>query len=147
MLWCLVLYKCLCWRELYLPVVRLLIWICTKQKAAIVVVDFSYESLLFLLQATRPEAFPHPHRLPAEGSRIGTNRPCSQVSASPRPCMMLLQLTDTQNMLFQQYQLSSSAFKLHWGVHQKILIQSIQQVYLYVIHQTVQSALHMQGNM
>ncbi|XP_037538633.1 dual specificity tyrosine-phosphorylation-regulated kinase 4 [Nematolebias whitei] len=29
-------------------------------------------------KATRPEAFPHPHRLPAEGSRIGTNRPCSQ---------------------------------------------------------------------
>ncbi|XP_017274339.1 dual specificity tyrosine-phosphorylation-regulated kinase 4 isoform X3 [Kryptolebias marmoratus] len=29
-------------------------------------------------EASRPEAFPHPHRLPAEGSRIGTNRPCSQ---------------------------------------------------------------------
>ncbi|XP_017274340.1 dual specificity tyrosine-phosphorylation-regulated kinase 4 isoform X4 [Kryptolebias marmoratus] len=29
-------------------------------------------------KASRPEAFPHPHRLPAEGSRIGTNRPCSQ---------------------------------------------------------------------
>ncbi|XP_013889805.1 dual specificity tyrosine-phosphorylation-regulated kinase 4 [Austrofundulus limnaeus] len=29
-------------------------------------------------KATRPEAFPHPHRLPAEGSRIGTNRSCSQ---------------------------------------------------------------------
>lgn len=36
-----------------------------------------------LWQASRPDAFPHPHRLPAEGSRLGTNRPCSQVSASP----------------------------------------------------------------
>ncbi|MEQ2203394.1 Dual specificity tyrosine-phosphorylation-regulated kinase, partial [Xenoophorus captivus] len=32
--------------------------------------------------ASRPEAFPHPHRLPAEGSRIGTNRPCSQKFSS-----------------------------------------------------------------
>ncbi|CAN9498718.1 unnamed protein product [Ophioblennius macclurei] len=29
-------------------------------------------------KASRPEAFPHPHRLPSEGSRIGSNRPCSQ---------------------------------------------------------------------
>ncbi|XP_025765063.1 dual specificity tyrosine-phosphorylation-regulated kinase 4 isoform X3 [Oreochromis niloticus] len=29
-------------------------------------------------ETSRPEAFPHPHRLPAEGNRIGTNRPCSQ---------------------------------------------------------------------
>ncbi|CAG5958415.1 unnamed protein product [Menidia menidia] len=29
-------------------------------------------------KTSRPEAFPHPHRLPAEGSRIGTSRPCSQ---------------------------------------------------------------------
>lgn len=41
------------------------------------------EPLSFLCQASRPDAFPHPHRLPAEGSRLGTNRPCSQVSASP----------------------------------------------------------------
>ncbi|XP_035765815.1 dual specificity tyrosine-phosphorylation-regulated kinase 4 [Neolamprologus brichardi] len=34
-------------------------------------------------ETSRPEAFPHPHRLPAEGNRIGTNRPCSQVSAFP----------------------------------------------------------------
>ncbi|XP_015250815.1 PREDICTED: dual specificity tyrosine-phosphorylation-regulated kinase 4-like isoform X1 [Cyprinodon variegatus] len=33
-------------------------------------------------EASRPEAFPHPHRLPAEGSRIGTNRPCSQKFSS-----------------------------------------------------------------
>lgn len=42
-----------------------------------------YELLSFFPQTSRPEAFPHPHRLPAEGNRIGTNRPCSQVSASP----------------------------------------------------------------
>ncbi|GAA6233840.1 dual specificity tyrosine-phosphorylation-regulated kinase 4 isoform X4 [Lates japonicus] len=29
-------------------------------------------------KTSRPEAFPHPHRLPAEGNRLGTNRPCSQ---------------------------------------------------------------------
>uniref|UniRef100_A0A3Q0R5G3 dual-specificity kinase n=1 Tax=Amphilophus citrinellus TaxID=61819 RepID=A0A3Q0R5G3_AMPCI len=33
---------------------------------------------------SRPEAFPHPHRLPAEGNRIGTNRPCSQ-DERPKP--------------------------------------------------------------
>ncbi|XP_047202734.1 dual specificity tyrosine-phosphorylation-regulated kinase 4 isoform X3 [Girardinichthys multiradiatus] len=33
-------------------------------------------------KTSRPEAFPHPHRLPAEGSRIGTNRPCSQKFSS-----------------------------------------------------------------
>nr|XP_046250828.1 dual specificity tyrosine-phosphorylation-regulated kinase 4 isoform X2 [Scatophagus argus] len=31
-----------------------------------------------LVKTSRPEAFPNPHRLPAEGSRLGTNRPCSQ---------------------------------------------------------------------
>ncbi|XP_034444293.1 dual specificity tyrosine-phosphorylation-regulated kinase 4 isoform X1 [Hippoglossus hippoglossus] len=31
-----------------------------------------------LIKTSRPEAFPHPHRLPAEGNRLGTNRPCSQ---------------------------------------------------------------------
>ncbi|XP_075998162.1 dual specificity tyrosine-phosphorylation-regulated kinase 4 [Genypterus blacodes] len=30
------------------------------------------------LQTSRPEAFPHPHRLPTESNRLGTNRPCSQ---------------------------------------------------------------------
>ncbi|KAG7522026.1 dual specificity tyrosine-phosphorylation-regulated kinase 4 isoform X1 [Solea senegalensis] len=35
-----------------------------------------------LLKTSRPEAFPHPHRLPAEGNRIGTNRPCSQKFSS-----------------------------------------------------------------
>ncbi|XP_075875308.1 dual specificity tyrosine-phosphorylation-regulated kinase 4 isoform X2 [Nelusetta ayraudi] len=29
-------------------------------------------------KTSRPDAFPHPHRLPVEGSRLGTNRPCSQ---------------------------------------------------------------------
>uniref|UniRef100_A0A1A7XKM4 dual-specificity kinase n=2 Tax=Iconisemion striatum TaxID=60296 RepID=A0A1A7XKM4_9TELE len=33
-------------------------------------------------KASRPEVFPHPHRLPTEGSRIGTNRPCSQKFSS-----------------------------------------------------------------
>ncbi|KAG7522028.1 hypothetical protein JOB18_011453 [Solea senegalensis] len=33
-------------------------------------------------KTSRPEAFPHPHRLPAEGNRIGTNRPCSQKFSS-----------------------------------------------------------------
>ncbi|XP_051807854.1 dual specificity tyrosine-phosphorylation-regulated kinase 4 isoform X4 [Acanthochromis polyacanthus] len=33
-------------------------------------------------KTSRPEAFPHPHRLPAEGTRIGTNRPCSQKFSS-----------------------------------------------------------------
>ncbi|XP_051807853.1 dual specificity tyrosine-phosphorylation-regulated kinase 4 isoform X3 [Acanthochromis polyacanthus] len=33
-------------------------------------------------ETSRPEAFPHPHRLPAEGTRIGTNRPCSQKFSS-----------------------------------------------------------------
>ncbi|XP_054884525.1 dual specificity tyrosine-phosphorylation-regulated kinase 4 isoform X2 [Poeciliopsis prolifica] len=33
-------------------------------------------------RASRPEAFPHPHRLPVEGSRIGLNRPCSQKFSS-----------------------------------------------------------------
>lgn len=42
-----------------------------------------HASLSFLPQTSRPEAFPHPHRLPAEGNRLGTNRPCSQVSAPP----------------------------------------------------------------
>ncbi|KAF3854512.1 hypothetical protein F7725_022567 [Dissostichus mawsoni] len=32
----------------------------------------------FTHMSSRPEAFPHPHRLPAEGNRLGTNRPCSQ---------------------------------------------------------------------
>ncbi|XP_056908708.1 dual specificity tyrosine-phosphorylation-regulated kinase 4 isoform X1 [Takifugu flavidus] len=31
-----------------------------------------------LVKTSRPEAFPHPHRLPAECSRLGTSRPCSQ---------------------------------------------------------------------
>ncbi|XP_051807851.1 dual specificity tyrosine-phosphorylation-regulated kinase 4 isoform X1 [Acanthochromis polyacanthus] len=35
-----------------------------------------------LIKTSRPEAFPHPHRLPAEGTRIGTNRPCSQKFSS-----------------------------------------------------------------
>ncbi|XP_054865051.1 dual specificity tyrosine-phosphorylation-regulated kinase 4 isoform X1 [Amphiprion ocellaris] len=35
-----------------------------------------------LIKTSRPEAFPHPHRLPAEGNRIGTNRPCSQKFSS-----------------------------------------------------------------
>ncbi|XP_029910400.1 dual specificity tyrosine-phosphorylation-regulated kinase 4 isoform X2 [Myripristis murdjan] len=29
-------------------------------------------------KTSRPEAFPHPHRLPAEGNRLGNNRPYSQ---------------------------------------------------------------------
>uniref|UniRef100_A0A1A8L537 dual-specificity kinase n=1 Tax=Nothobranchius pienaari TaxID=704102 RepID=A0A1A8L537_9TELE len=33
-------------------------------------------------KASRPEVFPHPHRLPAEDSRIGSNRPCSQKFSS-----------------------------------------------------------------
>ncbi|KAM9377664.1 dual specificity tyrosine-phosphorylation-regulated kinase 4 [Pholidichthys leucotaenia] len=33
-------------------------------------------------ETSRPEAFPHPHRITAEGSRIGTNRPCSQKFSS-----------------------------------------------------------------
>uniref|UniRef100_A0A8D3AJL3 dual-specificity kinase n=1 Tax=Scophthalmus maximus TaxID=52904 RepID=A0A8D3AJL3_SCOMX len=35
-------------------------------------------SFPLLIKTSRPEAFPHPHRLPAEGNRLGTNRPCSQ---------------------------------------------------------------------
>lgn len=42
-----------------------------------------------LLQTSRPEVFPHPHRLPTEGSRLGTSRPCSQVSASPPPVWVI----------------------------------------------------------
>uniref|UniRef100_A0A1A8QN79 dual-specificity kinase n=1 Tax=Nothobranchius rachovii TaxID=451742 RepID=A0A1A8QN79_9TELE len=33
-------------------------------------------------KASRPEVFPHPHRLPAEDSRFGSNRPCSQKFSS-----------------------------------------------------------------
>uniref|UniRef100_A0A1A8DUA9 dual-specificity kinase n=1 Tax=Nothobranchius kadleci TaxID=1051664 RepID=A0A1A8DUA9_NOTKA len=33
-------------------------------------------------KASRPEVFPHPHRLPTEDSRIGSNRPCSQKFSS-----------------------------------------------------------------
>lgn len=44
---------------------------------------FFNDLLSFLPQTSRPEAFPHPHRLPAESNRLGTNRPCSQVSAAP----------------------------------------------------------------
>lgn len=29
-------------------------------------------------KTSRPEAFPHPHRLATDGHRLGTNRPCSQ---------------------------------------------------------------------
>lgn len=80
---CVVLYEKQCRREICVP----------REKAKIYERSFFfffhsfarlvfYELLLILQQTSRPEAFPHPHRLPTEGSRIGTNRPCSQVSTS-----------------------------------------------------------------
>lgn len=63
--------------------------------------SYFLKPLSLLWQATRPDAFPHPHRLPAEGSRLGTNRPCSQVSASPT-LITLWQVTRAENTLCQQ---------------------------------------------
>lgn len=105
-----------------------------------------HESLLFLLQATRPEAFPHPHRLPAEGSRIGTNRPCSQVSASPFPARCY----HSRHILRTCCTNNTSSPLLHLNgmrCASSFLNQSTQQVYFYTItHWTVQSAAQMQGN-
>lgn len=67
-------------------------------------------------KTSRPDAFPHPHRLPAEGSRLGTNRPCSQkcgpgVGTLPQlePPVVQVVVSNAKNQqLHQQQQQSDS---------------------------------------
>uniref|UniRef100_A0A3P9M5Z0 dual-specificity kinase n=1 Tax=Oryzias latipes TaxID=8090 RepID=A0A3P9M5Z0_ORYLA len=50
-------------------------------------------------KASRTEAFPHPHRLPAEGSRFGTAQPCSQKFGSNRGTLPQLEPPVVQVMV------------------------------------------------
>uniref|UniRef100_A0A3P9M5T1 dual-specificity kinase n=1 Tax=Oryzias latipes TaxID=8090 RepID=A0A3P9M5T1_ORYLA len=50
-------------------------------------------------EASRTEAFPHPHRLPAEGSRFGTAQPCSQKFGSNRGTLPQLEPPVVQVMV------------------------------------------------
>ncbi|XP_011474789.1 dual specificity tyrosine-phosphorylation-regulated kinase 4 isoform X1 [Oryzias latipes] len=50
-------------------------------------------------ETSRTEAFPHPHRLPAEGSRFGTAQPCSQKFGSNRGTLPQLEPPVVQVMV------------------------------------------------
>uniref|UniRef100_A0A8C7YJA1 dual-specificity kinase n=1 Tax=Oryzias sinensis TaxID=183150 RepID=A0A8C7YJA1_9TELE len=50
-------------------------------------------------KTSRTEAFPHPHRLPAEGSRFGTAQPCSQKFGSNRGTLPQLEPPVVQVMV------------------------------------------------